>query len=306
MHVQAPSAIFGSVATDVYTFSEETMFATVSEFIVYGFVAYNTLRQVRTFHVTFRKEGSVLAYFGEIWNVVELVVLTILYLSISIRMAMIGQFYPPTVIFLPTFTDYSNLARQYALSFNLDGLCVVALFFQLFKYLQLYPATNMLWAVLLKAGKDMMYFLLMFLILILGFGLMGEQMLGTYLEGYSNIFRCMITLFTVLMGDFDVEEFNMANPAFGIMFFIVYILLMFLMLMNIFLAILGEAYSMVREEADEEAARQIKTKQRSAKEWIKLVYTLLKAKQTGRRASKDAKQSEAEAKAKRASAGPRR
>ena len=30
--VIVPSAIFGSVATDVYTFSEETMFATVTEF----------------------------------------------------------------------------------------------------------------------------------------------------------------------------------------------------------------------------------------------------------------------------------
>ena len=299
--VIVPSAIFGSVKTDVYTFSEETMFATITEFIVYFFMLYNTLRQLRTFYVTFRKEGSALVYFTDIWNVVELVVLTILYLSISLRMAMIGTFYPPAAIFLPTFTDYSNLARQYALSFNLDGLCVVALFFQLFKYLQLSPATNMLWAVLLKAGKNMMYFLLMFLILILGFGLMGEQMLGTYLEGYSNIFRCMITLFTVLMGDFDVDEFKMANPAFGIMFFIIYILLMFLMLMNIFLAILGEAYSMVREEADEEARQVIKTKQRSPKEWVKLVFTLLKAKQASRRAAKDAKRSEADAKAKRAS-----
>tara|TARA_B100000787_G_scaffold143460_1_gene113059 strand:- start:37 stop:327 length:291 start_codon:yes stop_codon:yes gene_type:complete len=84
------------------------------------------------------------------------------------------------------------------------------------------------------------------------------------------------------------------------MFFIVYILLMFLMLMNIFLAILGEAYSMVREEADEEAAKQIKTKQRSAKEWVQLVFTLLKAKQASRRAAKDAKRSEADAKATRA------
>ena len=111
----------------------------------------------------------------------------------------------------------------------------------------------------------------------------------------------MITLFTVLMGDFDVDEFKMANPAFGIMFFIIYILLMFLMLMNIFLAILGEAYSMVREEADEEARQVIKTKQRSPKEWVKLVFTLLKAKQASRRAAKDAKRSEADAKAKRAS-----
>ena len=111
--VIVPSAIFGSVKTDVYTFSDETMLATVSEFIVYFFMLYNTLRQVRTFYLTYRKEGRFLVYFTDIWNVVELVVLTILYLSISIRMAMIGTFYPSAAIFLPTFTDYSNLARQY-------------------------------------------------------------------------------------------------------------------------------------------------------------------------------------------------
>ena len=43
--------------TDVYTFSDETMLATVSEFIVYFFMLYNTLRQLRTFYLTYRKEG---------------------------------------------------------------------------------------------------------------------------------------------------------------------------------------------------------------------------------------------------------
>ena len=46
---------------------------------------------------------------------------------------------------------------------------------------------------------------------------------------------------------------------------------------------------MVREEADEEAKNQIKTKQRSAKEWLQLVIKLLKGKQAARRAAKDAK-----------------
>ena len=46
---------------------------------------------------------------------------------------------------------------------------------------------------------------------------------------------------------------------------------------------------MVSEEADEEAKNQVKTKQRSAKEWLQLVIKLLKGKQAVRRATKDAK-----------------
>ena len=51
---------------------------------------------------------------------------------------------------------------------------------------------------------------------------------------------------------------------------------------------------MVREEADEDAKNQIKTKKRSAKEWLQLVIKLLKAKKAARRAAKDAKRSQAE------------
>jgi len=61
---------------------------------------------------------------------------------------------------------------------------------------------------------------------------------------------------------------------------------------------------MVREEADEEAKNQIKTKKRSAKEWLQLVIKLLKAKKAARRAAKDAKRSQAEDK--QAKAKPRR
>ena len=61
---------------------------------------------------------------------------------------------------------------------------------------------------------------------------------------------------------------------------------------------------MVREEADEDAKNQIKTKKRSAKEWLQLVIKLLKAKKAARRAAKDAKRSQAEDK--QAEAKPRR
>lgn len=65
-----------------------------------------------------------------------------------------------------------------------------------------------------------------------------------------------------------------------------YITVMFLILMNIFLAILGEAYSMVREEADEKASKQVKTKKRSFKEWMQLLWTIFKKKRAARRAAK--------------------
>jgi len=297
--VLIPSAKFGSVMTEPYAFGDpDKLLPIILEFTVYAFNVKNIYIQVSSIIRTYRKERTLLPYFSDIWNVVELAVLTILLTSLSVRFTLVGALYPPAVIFLPTFTDYSTLAELYAQSFNLDGFCVVALFFQLFKYLQLSDQANMLWSVLTKSGVDVMYFVLMFFILLLGFGLMGEQMLGTNLEAYSSPTQSIINLFIVLMGAFDVDEFEQASE-FGLAYFMTYITVMFLILMNIFLAILGEAYSMVREEADEKASKQVKTKTRSAKEWVQLLWTIFKKKRAARRAAKEMEYEDTQQKAAR-------
>lgn len=104
-------------------------------------------------------------------------------------------------------------------------------------------------------------------------------------------------------GAFDVEEFKIASPAFGIPYFLLFILLMFLILMNIFLAILGEAYSFVREQMDQTSEQQVQTKKRSLKEYVKLICTVLKKKQAARRSAKEAKRAEALAKAEKRTSG---
>ena len=54
----------------------------------------------------------------------------------------------------------------------------------------------------------------------------------------------------------------------------------------------------------QEAANQVKTKQRSMKEWVKLLYTIFKAKRAARRAAKDAKRDEEARQAARKTSGP--
>ena len=60
-----------------------------------------------------------------------------------------------------------------------------------------------------------------------------------------------------------------------------------------FLAILGEAYSVVREEAQNEKARQVKTVKRGLMGWLKLIRLLIRAKLRKRRLAQQAKQAAA-------------
>ena len=75
----------------------------------------------------------------------------------------------------------------------------------------------------------------------------------------------MISLTLLLLGQIDLEGMQQANPDFGTLFFLIYMVVMFLILMNIFLAILGEAYSLVRERAMKEKERQLKLKKGPAR-----------------------------------------
>jgi hypothetical protein len=174
------------------------------------------------------------------------------------------------------------------MSFNLDSICVIALFFKLFKYAQLHPSTSMLFSVLVRSGGDIGFFLVLLFVLLAAFSFCAMQFFGTFIEEYTTIFKCVLNLTLVLLGQFDVAEMKQANPTFGELFFVIYIVTMFLIMMNIFLAILGEAYSVTRANSEAEKARQPKKVSRGLGDWIKLARAVAKAKMAQRKLRKKA------------------
>lgn len=79
------------------------------EFTVIGIYVYFAGVQGRTFYQTVRKHRSVMPYFGDVWNVVELAVLSGFTASLTVRFLMFSQLYPGPIIFEPNFIDFSYL-----------------------------------------------------------------------------------------------------------------------------------------------------------------------------------------------------
>jgi hypothetical protein len=142
---------------------------------------------------------------------------------------------------------------------------------------------GMLWSVLSYSMKDLVYFTLMLLILLAAFSMMSLQFFGSTIEGYSSLMASIIELILVLLGQFDVEGMVQASPSFGLIFFFLYIVSIVLIMMNVFLAILGEAYTVVRSENDEIAKAQVKTKSLGVIGYLKHVRAVLKARMAKRR-----------------------
>ena len=81
--------------------------------------------------------------------------------------------------------------------------------------------------------------------------------------------------------DYIEDMLSRRTRASGWSYFLAYILIMFIIFINVFLAILGEAYSMVREKMEEEEEEPKKAekgrRKRTFGEWLKMLRAVWKA-----------------------------
>merc|ERR1719310_2772325 len=56
------------------------------------------------------------------------------------------------------------------------------------------------------------------------------------------------TLFLILLGEFDYDEMRAVNGVWAFIFFIFFVIFMFFIVLNIFLAILNDAYTVVHTD----------------------------------------------------------
>merc|ERR1711935_1146910 len=67
------------------------------------------------------------------------------------------------------------------------------------------------------------------------------------LMSYRDIFSSFGTLFLILLGEFDFDEMAEVSWLWATLFFILYVIFMFFVVLNIFLAILNDAYTVVHQ-----------------------------------------------------------
>ena len=88
----------------------------------------------------------------------------------------------------------------------------------------------------------------MTIILFVGFVVMGLNIFGMQAPSYNTIINTLGTLFLILLGEFDYAEMNSVSRLWAIIFFIIFVLFMFFVVLNIFLAILNDAYTVVHTQ----------------------------------------------------------
>ena len=200
------------------------------------------------------KEAGVWDHFfgtGGFWNVVD--ALRIATFAVSI----IGY---ARIIFDPTgwnlqlplpvgqiYVDFANLSEaseHYVLSCSFAiMLCLLSVM----KYIRHSQAYGLLIITLQLAGPEIFRFMVMFSIVNLTFVVMGLIMFGNILEEFSTISRSFQTLMMMMTGEYGYEGIQEVSQVFAAMFYVLYLILVFFILVNMFLAIVFDAYAALQE-----------------------------------------------------------
>ena len=81
------------------------------------------------------------------------------------------------------------------------------------------------------------------------------------IDDFSDFASSFTTLFLVILGEFDFSALNESNPVLAPILFFSFVIVVFFVLVNMFIAILSEAHEAVasrNEEADDEFITQMR------------------------------------------------
>jgi hypothetical protein len=112
---------------------------------------------------------------------------------------------------------------------------------------------SLVWKTMYRAVLDILYYFLIFVIMFVGFLLCGFLAFGPHLREYRSVTNSASTLLRMVIGEIDYASIRRVNPSFAWVFFAAYVLIFFFLLVNIFLAIILDAWHF---EADRERAQR--------------------------------------------------
>ncbi|CAK6962460.1 polycystic kidney disease 2-like 1 protein [Scomber scombrus] len=191
------------------------------------------------------------AYFKSIWNILDIVVIMLAIVAIIFNIFrtvkvdnLLGKLLQKPGI----YADFEFLAFWQTQYNNMNAVNLFFAWIKVFKYISFNKTMTQLSSTLGRCAKDILGFAVMFFIVFFAYAQLGYLLFGTEVDTFSTFVKCIFTQFRIILGDFDYDAIDRANRVLGPIYFVTYVFFVFFVLLNMFLAIINDTYSEVKEE----------------------------------------------------------
>ncbi|XP_009693008.1 PREDICTED: polycystic kidney disease 2-like 1 protein [Cariama cristata] len=192
-----------------------------------------------------------LQYFTSIWNILDVVVILLSIIAIGFhifRTIEVNRLLGELLKHPDTYADFEFLAFWQTQYNNMNAVNLFFAWIKIFKYISFNKTMTQLSSTLARCAKDILGFAVMFFIVFFAYAQLGYLLFGTQVENFSTFVKCIFTQFRIILGDFDYSSIDNANRVLGPIYFVTYVFFVFFVLLNMFLAIINDTYSEVKEE----------------------------------------------------------
>lgn len=181
-------------------------------------------------------------YISDEWNKFDIILLTNYLITFVLRLV---------VFFM--LDDYNQWLIY---SEHLFVVNIILSYIRILNICQIHPVLGPILLMIGKMMSDMILFFSILFIFFTGFTLGMTKVYHRVGEEHAmgTINNTLITLICALFGDFDMDMFKVEQypqiETFGIIVFFIYMIVSIIILVNLFIAILSNTYSVIQEDSD--------------------------------------------------------
>jgi hypothetical protein len=145
----------------------------------------------------------------------------------------------------PGFISLSNEAYIHEQVQVLEGILFLANMARILSFLRLNHKVFMLWHTIGEALKMFVYFCALFCPVFIGFCILAHSIYAPYCPGWDTVSEAMLSLMEFMKGSLEYEKMTANDQVWSAVFFVLFFLIVTFCLLNIFTAILIDAYYVV-------------------------------------------------------------
>ncbi|XP_060028247.1 polycystin-2-like protein 1 [Erinaceus europaeus] len=209
------------------------------------FIFYYVVEEILELHI------HRLHYLSSIWNILDLVVILLSIVAVGFhifRTLEVNRLMGKLLQQPNMYADFEFLAFWQTQYNNMNAINLFFAWIKVFKYISFNKIMTQLSSTLARCAKDILGFAVMFFIVFFAYAQLSYLLFGTQVENFSTFIKCIFTQFRIILGDFDYNAIDNANRVLGPVYFVTYVFFVFFVLLNMFLAIINDTYSEVKEE----------------------------------------------------------
>ena len=224
----------------------------VFDFFFLAFIGYYVVRFVVDWRNFAKREGRAIRYLLDVWNLMELVNVVTYLVVFILRWIWWGKSVAYEDQALPAAAYPSELESllltysqmRYAITFNF-----ILTFLKVLKFLKISDRLAVVSRTFEKAQTDVFGLLVIFVLVIVGYGVAGNALFGPNMYEFSELDRAMSSLMMMLLGQLDYPSMKLVNPVLAGLYFWSFLVIAFFLVLNFIVAVIGDSFSAAGAES---------------------------------------------------------